>query len=38
MKPLFPNKSIHGDKINLTENDKHVKTEIKTVEVLNSFF
>ena len=36
MKPLFSNKSIHGDKINLTENGKHVKTEIKTVEVINS--
>ena len=38
MKSLSSNKSIHGDKIKLTENGNHVKTEIKTVEVLNSFF
>ena len=30
--------SISGDKINLTEDDEHIKTEMKTAEVLNSFF
>ena len=38
MKPLFSDKSISGDKINLTENGEYVKTKIKTAEVLNSFF
>ena len=38
MKPLFSDKSISGDKTNLTENDKYVKTEMKTAEVFNSFF
>ena len=31
-------KSVSGDNINLTEYDEHVKTDVKTVEVLNSFF
>ena len=34
VKPLFSNKSISGDKTNLTEN---VKTEMKTADVFNSF-
>ena len=38
MKPLFFNKSISGDKTNLTEDGKHVKTEVKTTEVLNIMF
>ena len=38
MKPLFSDKSISGDKINLTENGKYVKTEMKTAELFNSFF
>ena len=38
MKPLFSNKSLRGDKINLTENGEHVKTEVKKAKVLNSFF
>ena len=29
MKPIFSDKSISGDKINLTENSEHVKTEMK---------
>ena len=37
-KPLFSDKSISGDKINLTENGEYVKTEIKTAKVFNSFF
>ena len=28
---------INGDKINLTENGEHVKTEMRTLEVLNSY-
>ena len=38
VKLLFSYKSIHGYKINLTKNGEHVKTEMKTAEVLNSFF
>ena len=38
VKPLFSDKSISGDKINLTEKGKYVKTEMKTAEVFNSFF
>ena len=38
VKPLFSDKSITGDKINLTENGEYVKTEMKTAEVFNSFF
>ena len=38
MKPLFSDKSISGDKINLTENGEYDKTEMKTAEVFNSFF
>ena len=38
VKPLFSNKSISGDKINLTQNGYFVKTEMKTAEVFNSFF
>ena len=38
VKPLFFDKSISGDKINLTENGAYVKTEMETVEVSNSFF
>ena len=38
MEPLFSDKSISGDKINLTKDGEHVKTEMKTAEVLNSFF
>ena len=37
MKPLFSNKSINADKINLTENGEYVKTEMKIAEVFNSF-
>lgn len=37
MKPLFSNKSIGGDKISLTRDGDHVKTQMKTVEFLNSF-
>ena len=37
VKPLFSNKSISGDKTNLTENDEYVKTEMKTADVFNSF-
>ena len=38
VKPLFSDKSISGDEINLTENGERVKIEMKTAEVLNSFF
>ena len=38
MKSLFSDKSISGDKKNLSEDSKHVKTDMKTAEVLNSFF
>ena len=38
VKSLFFDKSISGDKKNLTENNEHVKTEMKTAEVLNRFF
>ena len=38
VKPLFFDKSISGDKINLTENGEYVKTEVETAEVSNSFF
>ena len=38
VKPLFSDKSISEDKINLTENGEYVKTEMKTAEVFNSFF
>ena len=38
MKPLFSDKSISEDKINLNENGESVKTEMKTAEVFNSFF
>ena len=38
MIPLFSDKSVSGDKINLTENGEYVKTEMKTAEVFNSFF
>ena len=38
MTPLFSDKSISGDKINLTENGEYVKTDMKTAEVFNSFF
>ena len=38
VKPVFSDKFIGGGKINLTENGKQVKIEIKTVEVLNSIF
>ena len=38
MKPLFSDKSISGDKINVTENGEYIKTEMKTAEVFNSFF
>ena len=37
-KPLFSDKSISGDKVNLTENGEYVKTEMKTAKVFNSFF
>ena len=37
MKPLFSDKSISGDKINLTENCEHVKAEVKA-EILICFF
>ena len=30
VKPLFSDKSISGDKINLTENGEYVNTEMKT--------
>ena len=38
VKPLSSTKLISGDKTNYTENGEDVKTEIKTAEVLNSFF
>ena len=38
MTPLFSDKSISGDKTNLTENGEYVKTDMKTAEVFNSFF
>ena len=38
MIPLFPINQFSGDKTNSTENAEHVKTEMKTAEVLNSFF
>ena len=38
MKPLFSDKSISGNKINLTENCEYVKTEMRTAKVFNSFF
>ena len=38
VKPLFSDKSISGDKINLTENGEYVKTKIKTAEMFNNFF
>ena len=38
VKPLFSDKSVSGDKMNLPENDEYVKTEMKTAEVFNSFF
>ena len=38
MKLSFSYKSISEDKINLTGNGEHVKTEMKTAEALNSFF
>ena len=38
MKPLFSDKSISVDKINLTENGEYVKTEMETAEVFNNFF
>ena len=38
VKRLFSDKSISGDKKNSTENGEHVKTEMKTTEVYNSFF
>ena len=33
VKTLFSDKSISGDKINLTENGEHVKIGMKTVEL-----
>ena len=38
VKPLFSDKSISGNKINLTENCEYVKTEMRTAKVFNSFF
>ena len=38
VKLLFSDKSISGNKINLTENGKYIKTKMKTAEVFNSFF
>ena len=38
VKPLFSDKSISGDKINLTENDENAKTEMKTAEIFHSLF
>lgn len=38
VKPLFSNKLISGDKINLTSNGEYVKTQRKAVEVLRSLF
>ena len=38
MKHLFSDKSISGDKINLSEDSKHVKTQMKAADVLNNFF
>ena len=37
-KPLFSDKSVGVDKLNLTENGEHIKTEMEAVEVLNNFF
>ena len=37
MKPLLSDKSISGNKINLTKNGELVKTKMKPVEVLNIF-
>ena len=37
VKPLFSDKSISGDKINLTENGEYVKTEMNTAEVFKLF-
>ena len=38
VKPLFSDKSIRRNKINLTENGKYIKTKMKTAEVFHSFF
>ena len=38
VKPLFSDKSVSGDKINLTKDGEHVEIELKTEVVLNNFF
>ena len=38
VKSLFSDKSNSGSKINLIENEEYAKTEMKILEVLNSFF
>lgn len=35
-KPLFSDKSISGDKANLTEDGEHIKAQIKEAVVLSS--
>ena len=38
VKPLFSDKSVSREKINLTENEKMLTSESETAETLNNFF
>ena len=38
VKPLLPDKVAGKDEIHLIENNKLVKTDLETAEVLNNFF